>query len=133
MEKEIKKNYFFLRIFNISPCVFTQISIKRDHWMQNLITHPMSTHSAYFWHISLPKNKKYMKKHYDHQFFSRISCFWGSRVHKKYSSWVLIVCGIEFRIQRALLIEIWVKTQGDMSKIQTKKLVFLWYLSPNLY
>ena len=46
-----------------------------------------------------PKNKKYLKKRDDD-------------------------VGIKFCIQRALLIEIWVKTQWDMSKIRTKKVVF---------
>ena len=55
--------------------------------------------------------------------FSGISCFWGSGVHQKYAVWVLVGCRIKFRIQRALPIEIWVKTQGDMSKIRTKKVV----------
>ena len=31
----IKKTTFFIRIFDISPCVFTQILIGRDHWMWN--------------------------------------------------------------------------------------------------
>ena len=31
----IKKTTFFLCIFDISPCVFTQISIERARWMQN--------------------------------------------------------------------------------------------------
>ena len=31
----IKRNYFFVRIFDISPRVFTQISIRRAHWMHN--------------------------------------------------------------------------------------------------
>ena len=77
--------------------------------------------------------------------FSGISYFWGSGVRQKYVEWVLVGCGI---IQRALPIEIWVKTQGDMSKMQTKKVVFfmipipkfilkkwffVWYISPNLY
>ena len=42
----------------------------------------------------------------------------------KFRSGELVGCGIKFRIQRALPIEILVKTQGDMSKIQTKKVVF---------
>ena len=40
---EEKKTTFFVRIFDISPCVFTQISSGRAHWMKNLITHPTST------------------------------------------------------------------------------------------
>ena len=31
----IKKTTFFVCIFDISPCVFTQISIERACWMQN--------------------------------------------------------------------------------------------------
>ena len=31
----IKKTTFFVRIFNMYPCVFTQISIGRAPWMQN--------------------------------------------------------------------------------------------------
>ena len=30
-----EKNYFFVCDFDISPCVFTQISIRRAHWMWN--------------------------------------------------------------------------------------------------
>ena len=40
----------------------------------------------------------------------------------------LVRCRIKFRIQWALSIEIWVKTQRDMSKIRTKKVVFLWQI-----
>ena len=74
-----------------------------------------------------PKNKKYLKKTWwwhHHHIFSGISCFFGSRVHQKYAVWVLVGCGIKFLIQRALPIEIWVKTQWDMSKIRTKKSSF---------
>ena len=31
----IKKTTFFVRIFDISPCFFTQISIERACWMWN--------------------------------------------------------------------------------------------------
>ena len=41
-----EKTTFFVRIFDISPCVFTQIMSERAHWMRNLIPHPMSTNSA---------------------------------------------------------------------------------------
>ena len=74
-----------------------------------------------------PKNKKYLKKTWwwhHHHIFSSISCFWGSGVHQKYAVWVLVGCGIKFHIQWALPIKIWVKTQWDMSKIRTKKVVF---------
>ena len=42
-----EKNYFFVHIFDISPCDFTQISIERAPWMRNSIPH-RSTHLAYF-------------------------------------------------------------------------------------
>ena len=83
-----------------------------------------------------PRNKKYLKKTWwwcHHHIFSGISCFWGSGVCQKYEVWVLLGCKIKFYIQQALLIEIWVKTQGDMSKIRIKNVVFLWHLSPNFY
>ena len=60
-----KKTTFFVRIFDISPCVFTQISSRRAHWMHNLIPHPKSTHTAYFDGPCYPKNKKYLKKRDD--------------------------------------------------------------------
>ena len=36
----IKKTTFFVCIFDIYPHVFTQISIERSRWIQNLIPHP---------------------------------------------------------------------------------------------
>ena len=53
--------------------------------------------------------------------FFRYFFLGGSRVLQKYAVWVLVGCGIKFRIQQDLPIEIWVKTQWDMSKIRTKK------------
>ena len=86
--------------------------------------HPKSTHSEYFWWVPLPQKQEIPEKCDDDHVFSGISCFWGSGTHQKYAEWVLVGCRIEFCIQRALPIEIWVKTQGYMSKIQTKKVVF---------
>ena len=127
MEEE-KKKQFFVRIFDISPCVFTQISIERAHWMRNFIPHPTSTHNAYCWRTPLPQKQDIPEKMWwwhHHHVFRGISCFWGSGVHQKYAVWVLVGCKIKFCIQQALPIEIWVKTQWDMSKIRTKKVVFL--------
>ena len=36
-----------LHIFDISPCVFTQILIKSAPWMQNQILHPTSNPTVY--------------------------------------------------------------------------------------
>ena len=41
--------------------------------------------------------------------------------------------GQVFRIQLDLMIEIWVKTRGDMSKIQIKKVVFFYDTFPQIY
>ena len=74
-----------------------------------------------------PKNKKYLKKMWwwhHHHIFSGFFYFRGRKFHQNYALWVLVGFRIKFRIQRALLIEIWVKTQWDMSKIRTKKVVF---------
>ena len=130
----LKKTTFFVRIFDISHCVFTQISIGRARWMRNLIPHPTSTHTAYFWRTPLPQKQEIPEKMWwwhHHHVFSGISCFWGSGVHQKYAVWVLVGCGIKFHIQRAIPIKIWVKTQGDMLKIRIQK-VFFFFLPPKL-
>ena len=129
-----KKNTFFVPIFDISPCVFTQISIGRARWMRNLILHPTSTHTAYFWRTPLPQKQEIPEKMWwwhHHHVFSGISCFWGSGVRQKYAVWVLVGCGIKFHIQRALPIEIWVKTHAYMLKIQTNR-VYFFFLPPKL-
>ena len=132
-----KKTTFCVCIFDISPCVFIQILIGRARWMWNLILHPTSTHTAYFWRTPLPQKQEIPGKKTWWWFisciscdvvFSGISCFWGSRIHPKYAMWVLVGCRIKFRIQRAFLIKIWVKAQGDMLKIRTKKVVFFFFL-----
>ena len=128
MEEKIKKKTTFcVHIFDISPCVFTQIMRGRACWMWNLIPHPMSTHTAYFSWTPLPQKQKMPKKTWwwhHHHVLSGISCFWGSRVNQKYAVWVLIGCRIKFRIQRVFLLKILVKWQGYMLKIRMKKVVF---------
>ena len=78
--------------------------------------------------VRYPKNKKFLKtwKWHHHYIFSGISCFWGSGVCQKYALWVLVRCRNKFRIEQDLSLEIWVKIQGDMSKIRTKKVVFFY-------
>ena len=95
--------------------------------MHNFIPHPTSTHIAYFWQTLLPEKQEIIEKTWwwhHHHVFSGISCFWGGGVCQKYAVWVFVGCRIKFRIQRDLPIEIWVKTQWNMSKIRTKKVVF---------
>ena len=59
----MKKTTFFVRIFGISHCIFTQISIERAHWMQNSILHQQVPTLHTFDKLEYPKNKKYMKNH----------------------------------------------------------------------
>ena len=75
-----------------------------------------------------PKNKKYLKIRDDDIIimFFQVFLVFGVGVHQKYVLWVLIGCEIKFRIQWGLPPEIWVKTDGDMSKIRTKKVVFFY-------
>ena len=123
----MKKIFFSVHIFNISPYVFTQILSGRACWMWNLIPHPTSTHSTYFWQTLLPQKQGIPEKMWwwcHHHIFSSISYFSGSGVCQKYAMWVLVGCRIKFYIQRALPIKIWVKTQGDMSKNTNKKSSF---------
>ena len=95
--------------------------------MQNLTLYPTHTHIAYFWRTPLPQKQEIPEKMWwwhHHHIFSGIPCFWGSGVHQKYAVWACVGWEIKFHIEWALLIEIWVKTQGDMSKIRTTKVVF---------
>ena len=64
----------------------------------------------------------------DHHGFLGISCFWGSGGPSKVYSVVLVGCRIKFLIQRSLPLKIWIKTHGDMLKIRTKKVFFLWQI-----
>ena len=93
--------------------------------MWNLIPHPTSTHTAYFYGPCYPKNKKFLKNVMmtSSSRFLGISYFWGRGVRQKYALWVLVGSRIKLHIQKALPSEIWVNTQGDMSKIRTKKVV----------
>ena len=85
-----------------------------------IIPHPTSTHTAYFWRTPLPQKKEIPEK------------TWWWCGYSLDAVWVLVGCGIKFCIQRALTIEIWVKTQGDMSKIRTKN-SFFYDTYPQIY
>ena len=124
----MKKTTFCVHIFDISPFVFTQIMSGRACWMHNLILHPTSTHTAYFWWTPLSQKQWIPEKMWwwhHHHVFSGIYCFWGSGVRQKYAVWLLVGCRIKFCIWRALPIEIWVKTQGDMLKSEQKSSFFM--------
>ena len=54
----LQKTTFFVRIFDISPRVFTQISSGGACWMHNLIPNPTSTHTTYFLHIPLHQKQE---------------------------------------------------------------------------
>ena len=135
MEEEWKKTTFLCSYFrHISLCFYS--NSKRESSLDAEFNSAYNEyHTAYFnWRTLLPQKQEIPEKMWwwhHHHIFLGISCFWGSGVHQKYAVWVLFGCGIKFCIQRALPIEIWVKTQGDMSKIQTQKVVFF-FLPPKL-
>ena len=58
----MKITTFCVCIFDISPCVFTQILSRGARWMRTLISHPMSTHTAYFLWTPLPQKQEIPKK-----------------------------------------------------------------------
>ena len=125
---------FCVRIFDISPRVFTEILSRRVRWMQNLISHPTSTHTTYFWWTPLPQKQEIPEKMWwwhHHHIFSGIYFFGGRGVHQKYAVWVIVGYGIKFCIQKSLPLKIWAKTHGEMSKIWTQKVVFF-ILPPKL-
>ena len=54
----IKKITFFVHIFDISPCVLTQIFIRREHWMRyQICIQRVPTRHNFDWPC-YPKNKK---------------------------------------------------------------------------
>ena len=119
-----EKNYFlfvfstYLPVFLLKFWLGELVGCKIKFYIQRVPT----WHT--FYGTRYPKNKKYLKKTWwwcHHHIFSGISYLWGSAVCQKYVVWVLVGCGIKFHIQRALPLRIWEKTQGDMSKIRTKK------------
>ena len=130
--KEENKKTTFLFVFSTYISLFllkfrsgelVECGIKIKFYIQRVPTQHTFDKTRY------PKNKKYLKICDDDiiiMFFSGISCFWGSGVYQKYAVWVLVGCGIKFLIQWALPLKIWVKAQGDMSKIWTKKVVFFY-------
>ena len=124
----MKKTIFFVHIFDISPCGFTQIVSTRAHWQRVPTLHTFDG-------PRYPKNKKYLKKHDDDviiTFFSGISWFWDSEFCQKYAVWVLVGCRIKFHIQWALLLEIWVKKKEICWKYKQKK-YFLYDTYPQIY
>ena len=75
----LKKTTFFVCIFDISHCVFTQISTGRARWMWNLILIQRVPTLHTFDGPRYPKNKKYLKKHDDDviiTFFQVFLVFW---------------------------------------------------------
>ena len=111
------KKTFCVRIFNISPYVFTQILIERARWMRDFIPHPTSTHTAYLWRIWLPIKQEIPEK----TWWWCISCFWGSGVRQKYAVWVLVGCGIKFCIQQALHLKFELKHREICRKYKQEK------------
>ena len=123
----LKKTTFFSYFRHISLCFYSNFDRESSLDAEFDSASNDYPHRILLMDPATPKTRNIPKKmwwwHHHHVFLG-ISYFWGSGVLQKYAMWVLIGCGIKFRIQRSLLIEIWVKTELDMSKIRTKKVVF---------
>ena len=114
----IKKDYFFCSYFrHISLCFYSNFDRESSLDAEFDSASNEYPHCILLTDPATPKTRNTWKN-------VMMTCFWGSGVRQKYAVWVLVGCGIKFRIQRAPPIESWVKTQWDMSKIRTKKVVF---------
>ena len=123
----IKENYFFSSYFqHISLCFYSKFKRESSLDAEFDSASNQYPHCILLMDPAAPKTRNTLKTWWwcHHHIFSGISYFSGSEVHQKYALWVLVGCRIWFCIQQALSIEFWVKTQGDMSKIWTKKVVF---------
>ena len=78
----IKKLIFFC-IFNISPHVFTQISIGRALWMRNLILHPTSSPD-----LNL---SKHARRYVENMNKKVVFFFSSSKINKYYSIMLNII------------------------------------------
>ena len=129
----LKKKLFFCSYFrHISLCFYSNFDRESSLDVEFDSTSNEYPHCILLTDPATPK-KKYLKNvmMMSSSRFFRYFFFGGSGVRQKYAVWVIVGCRIKFRIQRALSIEIWVKTQGDMSKIRTQKVVFF-FLPPKL-
>ena len=128
------KNYFLYSYFwHISLCFYSNFKQESSLDVEFNFTCNEYPHCILLTNPATSKTRNTWKIwwwHHHHVVLG-ISCFWGSRVRKKYAAWVLVGCKIKFHIQWALPLRIWVKTQGDMSKIRTQKVVFF-FLPPKL-
>ena len=126
----MKKLIFCLYFWHISLCFYSNFERESSLDAESNSASNEYPHCILLMDPSTPKIRNTRKNMIIH-IFSGISYFWGSGVCQKYAAWVIIGFGIKLHIQRALLLGIWVKTQGDMSKIRTQKVVFF-FLPPKL-
>ena len=123
----VKKKYFLCSDFrHISLCFYSNFDRESSLDVEFDFASNEYPHCILLTFPATPKTRNTWKNVMmtSSSLFLGISCFGGRWVCHKYSKWVLIGFKIKFHIQLALSIEMWVKTQGDMSKIQTKKIVF---------
>ena len=115
MEEEKKKTTFCLYFRHISPCFYSNFD-----WERSLDAELNSASNEYPLNILLtdpatPKTRNTVKNMMTTYLLVFLLKFWSRE---------LVGCRIKFRIQWVLPMEIWVKKQGDMLKMQTKKIVF---------
>ena len=131
MEEERKKLLFVFIFSTYLPVFLLNFSLREIVWCVIWLCIQQYPHFIILTDRSTPKTRKTWKNMMmiSSSHFSGISCFWGRGVRQKYAVWVLIGYEIKLCIQQTLLLGILVKTQGDMSKIQTKESSFvLWQI-----
>ena len=134
MEEEKKKNYFFCLYFQHSSMCFNS-NFDQERSLDAELNYASSEYPLYILltDLATPKTRNTWKKvmMMSSSCFFRYFFFLDSGFHQNYVKYIFIGCGIKFRIQRDLPIEIWVKTRGDMSKIKIKKVVFFLFFLQN--
>ena len=108
----IKENYFLCSYFwHISLCFYSNFKWEGSLDVEFNSASNKYPHCILLTDLATPKTRNTLKMWWwhHHHVFSGISCFWGSRVRKKYELWVLVGRGIKLCIQQALPLRIWVK------------------------
>ena len=123
-----RKLFFCLYFWHVSLCVYSNFKREISLDVEFNSTSKEYPHCILLMDLATQKTrntgKNMMMMSSSHFFWYFL--FWGRGVCQKYAMRVLVGCGFKFHIQRYLPLEIWVKTQGDMPKIWTKRVVFFY-------
>ena len=131
---DIMKKLLFCSYFrHISLCVYSNFN--RESLLDAELNFPSNYYplDILLTDLATPKTRNTWKTWWwcHHHVFQVFLVFGVAGSVKSMQCGYSLGCRIKFCIQQALLIEIWVKTQWDMLKIRTKKVVFFIFLLQN--